>query len=39
MDFIECTNKECLMKGYWKVYNGLEKAREVFQIYDKAKII
>lgn len=38
MDFIECSNKECLMKGYWKVYNDLEKAREIFQIYDKSKI-
>lgn len=38
MDFIECPNKECLMKGYWKVYNDLEKAREIFQIYDKSKI-
>jgi len=38
VDFIECPNKECLMRGYWKVYNDLEKAKKTFQSYDKAKI-
>mgnify|MGYP001416524386 FL=1 len=30
-DFIECPNKECLMRGYWKVYNDIEYAKEVFK--------
>lgn len=37
-DFIECPNKECLMRGYWKVYNDIEYAKEVFKSYDEAKI-
>lgn len=36
-DFMECTNKKCLYCGYWKVYNNYDKAREVFNIYDKVK--
>jgi hypothetical protein len=37
VDFIECPNKECLMRGYWKVYNDLEKAKRIFESYDDAK--
>lgn len=37
LDFIYPSEKECLMKGYWKVYNDLERAKEVFDSYDRAK--
>ena len=37
VDFIECPDKACLARGYWKVYNDLEKAKEIFASYDKAK--
>lgn len=33
-DFIKCTSKQCLMCGYWKVYNDLDHAVKVFEKYD-----
>lgn len=36
-DFMECTNKKCLGCGYWMVYNNYDKAREIFNKYDKVK--
>lgn len=37
LDFIYPSEKECLMKGYWKVYNDLEKAQQTFNEYDRSK--
>lgn len=37
LDFIYPSKKECLMKGYWKVYNDLDKAKETFIKYDRSK--
>ncbi len=37
LDFIYPSKKECLMKGYWKVYNDLERAKETFNSYDDSK--
>lgn len=36
-DFMECTNKKCLMCGYWKVYNDHKKAQIIFSQYDRIK--
>lgn len=36
-DFIDCTDKKCLMCGYWKVYNDFEEAKEMFSKYDIIK--
>ena len=36
-DFMECTTKRCLLCGYWKVYNDSNKAKEIFNKYDKVK--
>lgn len=36
-DFIDCTTKKCLLCGYWKVYNDLNNAKEIFNKYDKVK--
>lgn len=36
-DFMECTEKECLACGYWKVYNKHSKAKVIFNIFDKVK--
>ena len=36
-DFMECTTKKCLFCGYWKVYNNGNKAKEIFNKYDKVK--
>lgn len=36
-DFMECTTKKCLLCGYWKVYNDSDKARKIFNSYDKVK--
>ncbi|MGL5648159.1 MAG: DUF3793 family protein [Clostridium sp.] len=38
-DFMECTNKKCLLCGYWKVFNDYEKSKSVFDRYDNSKII
>ncbi|WP_035290338.1 DUF3793 family protein [Clostridium sp. KNHs214] len=37
VDFIECPNKQCLLRGYWKVYNNEEFAKDRFYIYDSIK--
>ena len=36
-DFMECTTKKCLLCGYWKVYNDSNKAKNIFNKYDKVK--
>jgi hypothetical protein len=36
-DFMECTTKQCLLCGYWKVYNDTSKAKMIFESYDKIK--
>jgi hypothetical protein len=36
-DFIDCSDKKCLICGYWKVYNDFELAQEMFEKYDKIK--
>ncbi len=39
LDFINpSNNKECLMKGYWKVYNDLDRAKMIFNLYDRSKL-
>ena len=35
--FIENDGKNCLCCGYWKVYSDIQKARRIFQSFDKAK--
>ncbi|GAA0788331.1 DUF3793 family protein [Hathewaya limosa] len=35
--FINCPNKKCLVCGYWKVYNDLEKAEETFNRFNTRK--
>ena len=36
-DFINCSEKKCLLCGYWKVYNNLHRASALFQKYDIIK--
>lgn len=36
-DFMKCTSKQCLMCGYWKVYNDVDLAVKVFEKYDTIK--
>lgn len=36
-DFMECTEKKCLLCGYWKVYNDANKAKFIFNKYDEVK--
>lgn len=36
-DFMECSEKKCLSCGYWKVYNGQEKAEAIFKLFDQVK--
>lgn len=36
-DFMECTEKKCLLCGYWKVYNDTSKAQYIFNKYDEIK--
>ncbi|KMT21760.1 DUF3793 family protein [Clostridium cylindrosporum] len=36
-DFMNCTPKECLLCGYWKVYNNLHEAKNTFDKYDMIK--
>ncbi|MGL5085260.1 MAG: DUF3793 family protein, partial [Clostridium sp.] len=38
-DFMECSKKECLACGYWKVYNCLNKASTIFNLFDKVKVV
>lgn len=33
-DFMGCTNKKCLLNGYWKVYNNCNYAKRVFMEFD-----
>lgn len=38
IDFVDNNNcKECLFKGYWKVYNNEKKAKEIFTLFDNSK--
>ena len=37
IDFMECSNKKCIMCGYWKVYNNQERATETFKLYDEVR--
>ena len=34
---MECTDKKCLLCGYWKVYNNKVNAENIFTKYDKVK--
>jgi len=36
-DFMECTEKKCLLCGYWKVYNNTDEAKKIFNKYDEIK--
>lgn len=36
-DFMECTDKKCLLCGYWKVYNDSCNAQVIFNKYDEVK--
>lgn len=38
-DFIECSDKKCLLCGYWKVFNNFDSAIEIFDSYNKAREI
>ena len=35
--FIRNSGKNCLLCGYWKVYENAEKARQTFEIYDRCR--
>lgn len=37
--FIGNQGKNCLLCGYWKVYENAEKARQTFKIYDRCRDI
>lgn len=37
-DFINCSEKKCLLCGYWKVFNNEERARKLFKLYDDIKL-
>ena len=36
-DYMCGTSKECLLCGYWQVYNNVEEAQRTFKKYDAAK--
>lgn len=36
-DFINCSNKPCLLCKYWKVYSNEEYSKDLFQKYDRSK--
>lgn len=36
-DYMCGTSKQCLLCGYWQVYNNVDKAKEIFKKYDAAK--
>lgn len=36
--FIQFGGRNSLMSGYWKVYGNLNKAKLIFQAYDKARV-
>ena len=35
--FISNSGKNCLLCGYWKVYENADKARQTFEIYDRCR--
>lgn len=35
--FIEHGGKNCSYIGYWKVYSNVERAKQMFQVFDEAK--
>lgn len=35
--FMDERNQECLAAGYWKVYNNLEEALNIFKTYDQIR--
>jgi hypothetical protein len=37
--FINSSGKNCLLCGYWKVYENAEKAQQTFKIYDRCRNI
>lgn len=37
-DFMNCTEKKCLLCGYWKVYNDSNEAKHIFSMYDEVKV-
>lgn len=37
VNFIQCPNKNCLLVGYWRVYNDVENAKIIFDKYDQIK--
>jgi len=37
--FISNSGKNCLLCGYWKVYENEEKARQTFAVYDRCREI
>lgn len=37
--FINSSGKNCLLCGYWKVYENAEKAQRTFKIYDRCRNI
>lgn len=39
IDFMECSDKKCLMCGYWKVFNNYNDAKDIFNKYDISKNI
>ena len=36
---MECSDKKCLMCGYWKVFNNYNNAKDIFNKYDISKNI
>lgn len=36
-DFINCSNKPCLLCKYWKVYSNEEYSKKIFEKYDISK--
>ena len=36
-DFMTCSDKKCLACGYWKVYNQCNKAKRIFNLFDRVK--
>lgn len=39
IDFMGCSDKKCLMCGYWKVFNNYNNAKDIFNKYDISKNI
>jgi hypothetical protein len=37
--FINNSGKNCLLCGYWKVYENADEARRIFKIYDRCRNI